>query len=142
MQIRSDKLKERLDKHGGFGAVIAFKPTGWTFNGDTADASEAVPSKTPSLFSNTPAANSGHAVTVTGAAAMCGTSVQGVNDHNAIEAATNKHANTSSDREADCHAHRVGDGQHGLEEVACGTAAEDDAFESKFRDTTFVHEMV
>jgi hypothetical protein len=34
MQIRSDKLKDLLSKHGGFGAVIAFKPTGWTFKGD------------------------------------------------------------------------------------------------------------
>jgi hypothetical protein len=34
VQIRSDKLRELLSKHGGFGTILAFKPTGWTFNGD------------------------------------------------------------------------------------------------------------
>ena len=44
VQIRSDKLKELLSKHGGFGAVVAFKPTGWTFKGGSSTAAPAASS--------------------------------------------------------------------------------------------------
>lgn len=41
VQIRFDRLKELLSNHGGFGAVIAFKPTGWTLKANAANPTPA-----------------------------------------------------------------------------------------------------
>ena len=52
VQIRFDKLKELLCKHGGFGAIVAFKPTGWTFKGGASIAAPAASHTSPSGVSH------------------------------------------------------------------------------------------